>query len=342
MSYTFNNVWEDHTISATFRMPTITATAGPNGNFYPSSGPIEVQAGQSFTVFMAPAPGYIIADVLVDGVSVGPVMSYTFNNVWEDHTISATFRMPTITATAGPNGNISPSGTVEVPAGQPFTVLMGLGWGFIGPDPGYIVADVLVDGVSVGAVEFYTFDNVMTDHTISVSFTAIPLFTITTSAGPGGNIFPAGTVTMEGASARTFTISSPLGAHVSDVLVDGVSVGAVTSYTFNNINANHTISATFYHMITAGVQPFEGGSISPSGGTIVNYGGSRTFTITPNAGYHVAFVAIDGISVGPITTYTFSNVTEDHSIIAYLSINQFVVTASAGVNGSISPVGSRW
>ena len=193
MSYTFNNVWEDHTISATFRMPTITATAGPNGNFYPSSGPIEVQAGQSFTVFMAPAPGYIIADVLVDGVSVGPVMSYTFNNVWEDHTISATFRMPTITATAGPNGNFYPSsGPIEVQAGQSFTV-------FMAPAPGYIIADVLVDGVSVGPVMSYTFNNVWEDHTISATF-RMP--TITATAGPNGNFYPSsGPIEVHGGSA---------------------------------------------------------------------------------------------------------------------------------------------
>lgn len=71
----------------------------------------------------------------------------------------------TITASAGTNGNISPTGTVIVRDGenQVFTIT---------PDSGYSIADVLVDGSSVGAVNTYTFVNVVTDHTIAASFSS--------------------------------------------------------------------------------------------------------------------------------------------------------------------------
>jgi len=57
------------------------------------------------------------------------------------------------------------------------------------------------------------------------------------------------------------------------------------------------------------------GTISPTSAT-VNAGDSQTFTITPDTGYHVEDVLEDGISVGPVAEYSFSNVTSNHSISA--------------------------
>jgi len=58
------------------------------------------------------------------------------------------------------------------------------------------------------------------------------------------------------------------------------------------------------------------GTISPSGTTQVNSGGSQTYTITPNAGYRIKDVLVDGISEGAVDSYTFTNVTADHTIVA--------------------------
>jgi len=58
------------------------------------------------------------------------------------------------------------------------------------------------------------------------------------------------------------------------------------------------------------------GSISHKGSVTVSYGGSKRFTIKPNANYKVADVKVDGVSKGAITSYTFSNVTSSHSISA--------------------------
>ena len=69
-----------------------------------------------------------------------------------------------------------------------------------------------------------------------------------------------------------------------------------------------------YHTIkaTAGAN----GSISPFGWTSVREGWDQTFTITPDKGYAVAKVLVDGKSVGAVTSYTFKNVTKDHTIEA--------------------------
>jgi hypothetical protein len=70
-------------------------------------------------------------------------------------------------------------------------------------------------------------------------------FTISASAGSNGSISPSGSVTVNQGANQTFTITPSSGFTVSGVTVDGSSVGAVTSYTFSNVQANHSISATF-------------------------------------------------------------------------------------------------
>lgn len=72
------------------------------------------------------------------------------------------------------------------------------------------------------------------------------VFTITASvSGAGGSIVPNGTTNVNSGGNLTININPDPGYLVSDVLVDGVSVGAATLYTFNNVQANHTIQATF-------------------------------------------------------------------------------------------------
>ena len=71
-----------------------------------------------------------------------------------------------------------------------------------------------------------------------------PKITITVTAGTGGSITPETTSVTSGIN-QTFTISANSGYVISDVIVDDVSVGAVSQYTFENILKNHTISAIF-------------------------------------------------------------------------------------------------
>jgi len=335
-SYTFSNVTANRTITANFAINTytISVSAGANGSIAPS-GVVTVNHGENKTFTITPNTGYHIADVLVDGASVGAVATYTFSNVTANHTISASFAINTytITATAGANGSITPSGTVTVNHGENKTFT-------ITPNTGYHIADVLVDGASVGAVATYTFSNVTANHTISASF-AINTYTITATAGANGSIAPSGAVTVNHGENKTFTITPNTGYHIADVLVDGASVGAVTTYTFSNVTANHTISASFaINTYTITATAGANGSIAPSGAVTVNHGENKTFTITPNTGYHIADVLVDGASVGAVATYTLSNVTANHTISASFAINTYTITATAGANGSITPSGT--
>src|SRR5262249_31954895 len=158
--------------------------------------------------------------------SVGAVASYTFHNVQVDHTINASFAINVyaITASAGAHGAISPSGTVNASHGSDKTFTLT-------PADCYHVADVLVDGSSVGPVTTYTFTNITGPHTISATFD-INTYTIAASAGANGSISPSGNVSVNCGANQTFSITADPCYHVADVLVDGSSVGAVSSYTF--------------------------------------------------------------------------------------------------------------
>ncbi len=238
----------------------------------------------------------------------------------------------TITANATEGGTISPAGDVSVyeNCSQTFT---------FAPLVGYKINDVLVDGSSVGNVSSYTFSDVTSDHTISVEFLAVPIYTIISSAGTGGSISPLGAVQVSESWSQEFTISVLPGYEVADVIVDGNSVGDVSKYTFTDVTSNHTISVTFKdapYIITASAS--EGGTISPSGNVEVLNGGSQKFTITPSAGYEIKDVLIDGVSFGNVTSYTFSSVKTNHTISAVFSSKVvYQINCGGGQSGSYAP-----
>ena len=121
--------------------------------------------------------------------------------------------------------------------------------------------------------------------------------------------------------------------NAGNVLPDTTAVAANTTYKwlFTPTDANYTTltgSIELYHKSSSGgggwyytyytIKATAGtnGSISPSGWTSVRDGRDQTFTITPDKGYTVAKVLVDGKSVGAVKSYTFKNVTKDHTIEA--------------------------
>jgi mannose/cellobiose epimerase-like protein (N-acyl-D-glucosamine 2-epimerase family) len=300
---------------------TITASAGIGGTITPS-GAISVAEGSSQSFAIAPSNGYRINDVLVDGVSVGTVNTYTFSSVAADHTIAAEFAalpIHTITASASAGGTVTPSGVTSVFEGGSQTVT-------IAPASGYRIQDVLVDGVSVGAVNSYTFSNVAADRTIAAEFAAVPTYTITATSSSGGTASPSGASTVTEGSSLTVTFIASAGYSLTSIVVDGSSVAVAPSYTFTNVTSDHTISAQFtINSYTITATASSGGTISPRGAVAVQHGQSQTFTIVPSAGYQIATVLVDGSSVGAVGSYTFASVTAPHTIGASFSVPSLAV-----------------
>ena len=128
------------------------------------------------------------------------------------------------------------------------------------------------------------------------------------------------------------------GQGISDTInltwnVSGGQVLTVTaSNALNAVSDSHEVDVINTYVIT----PMAGanGSITPGTPQTVSHGASQAFAITPDAGYHIADVCADVVSVGAVSAYTFTNVTANHTITAAFAINTYTLTIATAGNGS--------
>ena len=158
----------------------------------------------------------------------------------------------------------------------------------ITPDAHFHIADVVIDGASQGPIASYTFTNVTAEgHTIAATF-AIDTNDITALAGPGGTVTPAGVSAVPWGASLTYTITPDPNHHVVDVLVDGISAGAVASHTFTDVQTPHTIAASFAidtHQLT--YRAGAGGTISDTSPQTVDHGSDgAAVSAVPSTGFH--------------------------------------------------------
>ncbi len=164
-------------------------------------------------------------------------------------------------------------------------------------------------------------------------------FLITPTAGAGGQILPATPQSVAYGDAITFTVVPATGHHVVDVGVDGVSQGALGSYTFNNVTADHTITATFdLNAYALAVDIVGDGAVTraPDQPTY-QHGDVVTLTATPNAGSY--FWQWTGDASG-ILTQTTVLMDANKVVTATFSTTPptyYTLTMSIAGNGVITP-----
>lgn len=188
-------------------------------------------------------------------------------------------------------------------------------------------------------------------------------YKISASAGEGGTVSPSGEVSVEEGADQTFTFAPEDGWRVASVQVDGRYVKwSGNSYTFSGVTADHSLLVSFERagggvpvpvpdpgaQFVIEASAGDGGSISPEGRVLVPAGGSETFTLVPGEGYRLAYVLVDGVNVGAVSSYTFKNVNEDHSIeavfapagsgvSAWLDTSEHMAYLSGYEDGSFAP-----
>jgi len=143
----------------------------------------------------------------------------------------------TLTYTAGAHGSItgtSPQAVDDGADGSAVTAVANTGYHFVNWSD---------DSTDNPRTDTGVTDNISV--TANFEATAPTTYIVTASAGSHGSISPSGATTVNSGDNQSFTITADSGYHISDVVVDGPSVGTVSSYTFNNVTAAHTISATF-------------------------------------------------------------------------------------------------
>ncbi len=171
--------------------------------------------------------------------------------------------------------------------------------------------------------------------TITANY-AVNTYTLSTTAGGGSitknpdkNSYNHGesvTLTVIPAAGKTFSgWSGGLSGNANPAVI--------------TMNTNKTVTAAFTtqdYIVTADAR--NGGSIQPQGDIPVGYGGSQTFTFAAETGYQISQVLIDDISLGALTSYTFSNISADHTIlVTFKSLTQEDKTAPTAICSSPQP-----
>ena len=261
---------------------------------------------------------------------------YTFSNVTDNHTIRAFFERKkyTISVTSNEFGSASiDSATVTHGSNVKIKFFANEGYHL---DTLIINGIVYEENMSPSEIDVeLTYINVMRDLIIEAIF-KINTYTINGRASTGGSISPPGNSTVNHGEDLAYIITPDTGYKVKDVKVDGTSIGAVDSYTFADVTENHTIYVSF-EVITyiVSASSDNNGTISPIGDSIVNYGESITYTFAPNTGFKVKDVKVDGVSVGTVGSYTFTKVTDDHTIQVEFEVKQIPTTLSSDGQGYV-------
>ena len=223
----------------------------------------------------------------------------------------------TVTVTSGGNGTASASHAKAV-AGTEITLTAT-------PNTGYHFKEwqVMSGGVTIKDDKFLMpNDNVEVKAIFEKDAPAPTEYTITYDLAGGTAEGNPDTYTIE---TRTFTLKNPTKSGYtftgwSGTGLDGENNMTVTIPTGSTGNRTYTAhwryngSGHSYSYYTIKATAGAGGSISPSGNVSVREGRDQTFTITPDKGYAVANVKIDGKSIGAVKSYTFENVSRTHTI----------------------------
>lgn len=216
---------------------TIAASSGAHGSIIPS-GSVKVEEGGTQSFIMRPDAGYRVGKTTVDGLSRGPIDTYTFTGITKNHTITASFAPISYSLTITKVG--SGTGTVtKTPAGTTFLS------GTMVAVRAMSAAKSAFKGWAGACSGVENTCQVKMTENLNVIASFVRAYTITASSGPGGSIYPSGSLKREEGGTQSFNITPSKGYRVNNVIIDGISVGSVDSYSFTNINANHSIKAHF-------------------------------------------------------------------------------------------------
>ena len=368
----------------------ITATAGEGGTIT-AEGKVSVTEGESATFTITANDGYEVSDVKVDGTSVGKRTSYTFENVTAAHTIEATFAFTNYTA-ANPFEFPTTKGTTKTLEAEHATTITeacgatewrcevnseawasngkyinslnktstgadSVAYAYNAPVAGtYKVTVTYRSGSDTNKLAWSEQDGKITASQVAtpnskvnnaLQAKTVEFNMVVTTAGAGTLVFTA----PDGDSPQTdkFDIELVKLADEADLtelqtaitnaeailnaadkdkysaaalveLQELVNAGKqlTTASSQADVDAKKAeitakiadIQTQFTITATAG----NGGKIAPTGATNVYKGTSKAFTITPNDGYHVDSLTVDGTAVDVVTEYTFSDVTANHTI----------------------------
>ena len=372
----------------------ITATAGEGGTITAeglADGKVSVTEGESATFTITANDGYEVSDVKVDGTSVGKRTSYTFENVTAAHTIEATFAFANYTA-ANPFEFPTTKGTTKTLEAEHATTITeacgatewrcevnseawasngkyinslnktstgadSVAYAYNAPVAGtYKVTVTYRSGSDTNKLAWSEQDGKITAGQVAtpnskvnnvLQAKTVEFNMVVTTAGAGTLVFTA----PDGDSPQTDKFDIELVKLADEADLTELQTAITNAEAILNaadkdkysaaalvelqelVNAGKQLTTASFQAdvdakkaeITAKIADIQtqftitatagnGGKIAPTGATNVYKGTSKAFTITPNDGYHVDSLTVDGTAVDVVTEYTFSDVTANHTI----------------------------
>ncbi len=297
----------------TTSMPIDGGTTTGDGSFAP---------GAEVTVVATPNAGYRFVSWTDNAVVVSNVATYTFT-LDVNHSLVANFALDvpqwTINSSANPVAGGTTTGAGTVDDGSPLSLVAT-------PNAGYGFTNWTEAGVVVSTLTTYAF-SANADRVLVANFTALPTYTVSTSANPvAGGTTTGGGSFLSGASA-TVTATANAGYVFTKWTVGGSQVSTAASYTFP-VNANKDLVANFVltgvaKTITTSASPIPGGTIT--GGGAYATGDSATVVATANPNYQFSKWQEGSTTVSTNASYTFT-VTTNRTLVAKFT---FSMTASS-------------
>ncbi len=314
-------------------------------------GSLVVYHGTAPTIEIYPDRGWVIEEVLIDGVANEEAKEngyYTFPAIDDNsHSIEVTFKREaySISYWIDRHGTISSDyewyngdyGYVRIGDDVTFTFAP------IADGQGnyYEIETVYIDGVVNDEAKdagTYTFENVQANHSIDVYCSSDPVIThdVTATSGENGSISPEGVVHIREGNTKRFDFIPDDGYEVDKVFVDGVEITNLATkeyYNVANITEDRTIHVTFkklpvYYDVNVIVSGHNTSAhaVSPKGTIPVLEGEEFTVTFSPFAGYEVEKVLVNGLEIPADGTYTIGTVSMDTTIEIFFKIKSYTVT----------------
>lgn len=318
-------------------------------------------------VWITPDGGYVIYGITVDGEPVG--LTNNLNVFMDrDRDIFIDFREASsddvevevdvsitevmgIIVTGGIGdvsktyewGTLTPGGTISAVPGTSITFTLTLA-------DGYRFVDMRINGNEVPPSETFVVGDITADMNIELWLMKTDMdsemYVIHAEHNGHGSVTPSDCEVAAGGSV-TLTVSPNDGYMVSSVLVNYSEVELSDGkLVLSDIDGNKVVSVTFEEIEyteTVTVSVGDNGTVSPSGSVVVERGEDLELTITPDDGYRIASVILDGTDVTSEvkdSVFILSNVVSGHSVRVEFEVITYTVTVTAGENGSADPTTS--
>ncbi len=238
------NITSDRNFVAKFERKSCFVRTGVNdSNGGTITGSTSIECGGKITITAKANSGYRFDGFVEDNKTISTSSSIELSNVTSDRNITAIFNRETCNV----NVSVSPQDTGKYEGAGTYNKGSRIELRASAYD-GYEFCGWTINGQMVSRDSKYVIDNIQNDVSVIANFMkkSAPTFKLVSAiTNEGGSITPSGDYTVAQGGSVTYNIVPQNEYNITAVMVDGKNIGAVSTYTFNNIQGGHTITATF-------------------------------------------------------------------------------------------------